>query len=147
MNECSWAAWMTIYPILNDEKKLSQQDEGGSHQAVFQSNTFIFRGYNPYIGGLKPAFFMVLGSICIFFLATWFWHVSVTGWLLVFFFWMSDNDKNVHKTIYRWWWCVGTQRLKFHGISISPRSETWRFNEERNDIYNNLPSLKRTSCP
>ena len=24
--------------------------------------TFIFSGYNPYIGGLKPSFFMVLGS-------------------------------------------------------------------------------------
>ena len=24
--------------------------------------TFIFRGYNPYIGGSKPSFFMVLGS-------------------------------------------------------------------------------------
>ena len=24
--------------------------------------SFIFRGYNPYIGGLKPSFFMVLGS-------------------------------------------------------------------------------------
>ena len=24
--------------------------------------TFIFRGYNPYIGGVKPSFFMVLGS-------------------------------------------------------------------------------------
>ena len=22
----------------------------------------MFRGYNPYIGGLKPSFFMVLGS-------------------------------------------------------------------------------------
>ena len=26
------------------------------------SKTFIFRGYNPYMGGLKPSFFMVLGS-------------------------------------------------------------------------------------
>ena len=24
--------------------------------------TFIFRGYNPYFGGVKPSFFMVLGS-------------------------------------------------------------------------------------
>ena len=28
----------------------------------WESKTFIFRGYNPYIGGLKPSFFMVLGS-------------------------------------------------------------------------------------
>ena len=28
----------------------------------WEPNTFIFRGYNPYIGGLKPSFFMVLGS-------------------------------------------------------------------------------------
>ena len=25
--------------------------------------SFIFRGYNPYIGGSKPSFFMVLGSM------------------------------------------------------------------------------------
>ena len=25
-------------------------------------NLHYFRGYNPYIGGLKPSFFMVLGS-------------------------------------------------------------------------------------
>ena len=24
--------------------------------------SFIFRGYNPYFGGVKPSFFMVLGS-------------------------------------------------------------------------------------
>jgi len=28
----------------------------------WELKTFIFRGYNPYIGGLKPSFFMVLGS-------------------------------------------------------------------------------------
>ena len=28
----------------------------------WEPKTFIFRGYNPYIGGLKPSFFMVLGS-------------------------------------------------------------------------------------
>ena len=28
----------------------------------WEPTTFIFRGYNPYIGGLKPSFFMVLGS-------------------------------------------------------------------------------------
>ena len=27
----------------------------------------IFKGYNPYIGGLKPSFFMVLGSKGIFY--------------------------------------------------------------------------------
>ena len=28
----------------------------------WEPKTFIFRGYNPYIGGVKPSFFMVLGS-------------------------------------------------------------------------------------
>ena len=28
----------------------------------WEPKTFIFRGYNPYIGGFKPSFFMVLGS-------------------------------------------------------------------------------------
>ena len=28
----------------------------------WEPKTLIFRGYNPYIGGLKPSFFMVLGS-------------------------------------------------------------------------------------
>ena len=28
----------------------------------WEPTTFIFRDYNPYIGGLKPSFFMVLGS-------------------------------------------------------------------------------------
>ena len=28
----------------------------------WEPNTFIFRGYDPYIEGLKPSFFMVLGS-------------------------------------------------------------------------------------
>ena len=27
----------------------------------WEPQTFTFRGYNPYIGGLKPSFFMVLG--------------------------------------------------------------------------------------
>ena len=29
---------------------------------LWEPKTFIFRGYNPYIVGLKPSFFMVLGS-------------------------------------------------------------------------------------
>ena len=28
----------------------------------WEPTTFIFRGYNPYVGGVKPSFFMVLGS-------------------------------------------------------------------------------------
>ena len=28
----------------------------------WEPKTFIFKGYNPYIGGVKPSFFMVLGS-------------------------------------------------------------------------------------
>ena len=28
----------------------------------WEPTTFIFRGYNSYIGGVKPSFFMVLGS-------------------------------------------------------------------------------------
>ena len=28
----------------------------------WEPTTFIFTGYNPYIGGSKPSFFMVLGS-------------------------------------------------------------------------------------
>ena len=33
-----------------------------NHHLPWEPKTFIFRGYNPYIGGLKPSFFMVLGS-------------------------------------------------------------------------------------
>ena len=32
------------------------------HHLPWEHKTFIFRGYNPYIGGLRPSFFMVLGS-------------------------------------------------------------------------------------
>ena len=37
------------------------------NQLPWELKTFIFRGYNPYIRGLKPLFFMVLGSKGIFF--------------------------------------------------------------------------------
>ena len=33
-----------------------------SHYLPWEPKTFIFRGYNPYVGGVKPSFFMVLGS-------------------------------------------------------------------------------------
>ena len=33
-----------------------------THQLPWELKTFIFRGSNPYIGGFKPSFFMVLGS-------------------------------------------------------------------------------------
>ena len=33
-----------------------------TYQLPWEPKTFIFRGYNPYIGGVKPSFFMVLGS-------------------------------------------------------------------------------------
>ena len=33
-----------------------------THPVPWEPKTFIFRGYNPYIGGVKPSFFMVLGS-------------------------------------------------------------------------------------
>jgi len=32
-----------------------------------ETTTFFFRGYNPYIGGLNPSFFMALGSKGIFY--------------------------------------------------------------------------------
>ena len=35
---------------------------GGQKSATNRPTTFIFRGDIPYIGGLKPSFFMVLGS-------------------------------------------------------------------------------------
>ena len=35
---------------------------GDTLPSPWEPKTFIFRGYNPYIGGLKPSFFMVLGS-------------------------------------------------------------------------------------
>ena len=34
----------------------------GTYYLPWEPKTFIFRGCNPYIGGLKPSFFMVLGS-------------------------------------------------------------------------------------
>ena len=33
-----------------------------TYQLPWEPKTFIFRGYNPYIWGVKPSFFMVLGS-------------------------------------------------------------------------------------
>ena len=37
-------------------------DEYQIHPTMGTHVSFIFRGYNPYIGGVKPSFFMVLGS-------------------------------------------------------------------------------------
>ena len=34
----------------------------GKYEVPWEPKTFISRGYNPYIGGVKPSFFMVLGS-------------------------------------------------------------------------------------
>ena len=34
----------------------------GKYTVPWEPTTFIFRGYNPYIGGSTPSFFMVLGS-------------------------------------------------------------------------------------
>ena len=45
---------------------LNHCDFARNHQANSNHGNpreaFIFRGYNPYIGGSKPSFFMVLGS-------------------------------------------------------------------------------------
>ena len=40
------------------------EDMHRSHSIVlpWEPTTFIFRGYNPYIGGVKHSFLMVLGS-------------------------------------------------------------------------------------
>ena len=46
-----------------------------------EPKTFIFRGYNPYIGGLKLSFFMVLGSKG----SWWFqplWKISSSNWII-----------------------------------------------------------------
>ena len=43
--------------MLPPKKRLSFH-----HPIPWEPITFIFRGYNPYIGGSKPSFFMVLGS-------------------------------------------------------------------------------------
>ena len=46
------------------KKKLTREilEESWEYEDPWEPTTFIFRGYNPYIGGLKPSFFMVLGS-------------------------------------------------------------------------------------
>ena len=50
---------------LPGSKKALQEDIHQSKVNVFnpwEPTTFIFKGYDPYIEGLKPSFFMVLGS-------------------------------------------------------------------------------------
>ena len=42
-----------------------------NHQLPWEPIPFIFRGYDPYIGGSKPSFFMVLGSKGSNYLYTW----------------------------------------------------------------------------
>ena len=37
-------------------------EDGSSKIEPWEPTTFISRGYNPYFEGLKPSFFMVLGS-------------------------------------------------------------------------------------
>ena len=46
------------YPQCLDSKSLAELRRFLPREPT----TFIFRGYNPYIGGWKPSFFMVLGS-------------------------------------------------------------------------------------
>ena len=45
--------------------------------------SFIFRGYNPYMGGVKPWFFMVLGSKGV----EWLDGVFCGSLVVVFMFW------------------------------------------------------------
>ena len=40
----------------------TSQTNSWNHHLPWEPTTFIFKGYNPYVGGLKPSFFMVLGS-------------------------------------------------------------------------------------
>ena len=57
----SWA--MESWATRNWIRQFRPHDEMcWSHSLPWEPTTFIFRGYNPYIGGSKPSFFMVLGS-------------------------------------------------------------------------------------
>ena len=47
---------------ISKSKKNDNLLENARYLLPWEPKTFIFRGYNPYIGGLKPSFFMVLGS-------------------------------------------------------------------------------------
>ena len=46
----------------NEETKMRIYDGSTKYDLPWEPTTFIFRGYNPYLGGVKPSCFMVLGS-------------------------------------------------------------------------------------
>ena len=59
----------------NDDEKSSgcwNMTEIGTLILPWEPKTFIFMGYDPYIEGLKPSCFMVLGSKGIYYI----WHHS-----------------------------------------------------------------------
>ena len=47
---------------FSPREKMRWVSDQSSFTPSWEPTTFIFGGYNPYVGGVKPSFFMVLGS-------------------------------------------------------------------------------------
>ena len=69
------------------------------YRIPWEPKTFIFRGYNPYIGGLKPSFFMVLGSKGIQWLSKNPFRIQIILVLLH----QDDWNKNFKHILLGWW--------------------------------------------
>ena len=59
-------------------------------QFTMGTHNLHFRGYNPYIGGLKPSFFMVLGSKGSRYLFVFFCNSRFLNWLLMLLQWWKE---------------------------------------------------------
>ena len=53
---------MLIFLGLQPNRDINPTEGVYIYLLPWQPTTFIFRGYDPYVGGVKPSFFMVLGS-------------------------------------------------------------------------------------
>ena len=56
----SWVSSRANIVVYSGVKSTTPRDHP-SYWVPWEPKTFIFRGYNPYIGGWKPSFFMVWG--------------------------------------------------------------------------------------
>ena len=52
----------SLFGMIQFDEHIFSDEWRKTHQLPWEPKTFIFRGYDPYIEGVKPPFFMVLGS-------------------------------------------------------------------------------------
>ena len=91
----------TRLPFWGLRSSTSDIGTDGIYILPWELNTFIFRGYNPYIGGVKPSFFMVLGSPGRWWFQIFFMFTSIWGrfpFWLIFFRWVETTNQwwNLH---------------------------------------------------